>query len=164
MSQGHQITNITDIQDFIVAGKAIFTVVNSATGARFTFKVKQAKDRQTGEPTTLWFVSVLAGSQNDSDYAYLGILTMKEWRINGRGMTQPSRIQYQRTAKSRIGPDALSQQAFAWLARQVFLTERLPEAVEFWHEGRCGRCARRLTVPESILSGLGPVCAQVMAA
>src|SRR5262249_13335004 len=26
------------------------------------------------------------------------------------------------------------------------------------HEGRCGRCGRRLTVPESIESGYGPEC------
>jgi hypothetical protein len=28
-----------------------------------------------------------------------------------------------------------------------------------YHEGRCGACGRRLTTPESISSGLGPVCA-----
>ena len=27
------------------------------------------------------------------------------------------------------------------------------------HEGRCGRCGRKLTVPESIESGFGPECA-----
>jgi hypothetical protein len=30
--------------------------------------------------------------------------------------------------------------------------------MELWHEGRCGKCGRALTVPESIESGLGPVC------
>ncbi|MGQ4872128.1 MAG: DUF6011 domain-containing protein, partial [Candidatus Thorarchaeota archaeon] len=32
----------------------------------------------------------------------------------------------------------------------------LPEKVRIWHEGKCGRCGRRLTVPESIESGYGP--------
>jgi hypothetical protein len=31
-------------------------------------------------------------------------------------------------------------------------------AVEFWHEGKCGRCNRKLTVPSSIESGFGPEC------
>jgi len=34
-----------------------------------------------------------------------------------------------------------------------------PTNFEFWHEGRCAACARRLTVPESIARGLGPECA-----
>lgn len=35
----------------------------------------------------------------------------------------------------------------------------LPEC-EVWHEGRCGRCGRKLTVPESIETGIGPDCAK----
>jgi hypothetical protein len=31
--------------------------------------------------------------------------------------------------------------------------------LEIWHSGRCGRCSRRLTVPESIAAGIGPDCA-----
>jgi hypothetical protein len=31
--------------------------------------------------------------------------------------------------------------------------------VEFWHEGKCCRCGRKLTVPASIASGIGPECA-----
>jgi hypothetical protein len=34
----------------------------------------------------------------------------------------------------------------------------LPSGWEFRHEGRCGRCGRTLTVPESIDSGFGPEC------
>jgi hypothetical protein len=34
----------------------------------------------------------------------------------------------------------------------------MPDGVVIWHEGRCGRCGRRLTVPESIESGYGPEC------
>ena len=33
---------------------------------------------------------------------------------------------------------------------------------EFRHEGRCGRCGRALTVPESIDTGFGPHCAAEM--
>jgi hypothetical protein len=37
----------------------------------------------------------------------------------------------------------------------------LGATLEFWHEGRCGRCGRRLTVPDSIASGYGPECVLV---
>ena len=43
----------------------------------------------------------------------------------------------------------------------MFLTTKaaLPKTVEVWHEGICGRCGRKLTVPESVERGLGPECA-----
>lgn len=36
-----------------------------------------------------------------------------------------------------------------------------PEApgLQIFHEGRCGRCGRVLTVPESVETGFGPECA-----
>ena len=40
----------------------------------------------------------------------------------------------------------------------------MPANVEINHEGRCGRCGRALTVPESVASGIGPESALKMAA
>jgi len=57
----HEITNWTN---FITAGNAVFTVRNDNTGRRFTFKVKKVENKE------LWFVSVLAGSDNNSSYTY----------------------------------------------------------------------------------------------
>jgi hypothetical protein len=39
-------------------------------------------------------------------------------------------------------------------------TNKLPEFVEVWHEGKCGKCGRALTVPSSILTGIGPECSK----
>jgi hypothetical protein len=30
--------------------------------------------------------------------------------------------------------------------------------IDFWHEGRCCVCGRKLTVPESVADGIGPEC------
>ena len=38
----------------------------------------------------------------------------------------------------------------------------LPEFVEVWHEGCCGKCGKRLTVPSSIENGLGPECIKTL--
>jgi hypothetical protein len=35
----------------------------------------------------------------------------------------------------------------------------LPGSVDVLHSGRCGRCGRTLTTPDSIERGLGPECA-----
>ena len=55
-------------------------------------------------------------------------------------------------------PDADSFVALNWLVGKL-AAGKLPDTVEFYHAGKCGCCGRTLTVPESIVTGLGPVCA-----
>lgn len=126
---------------FVKAGDAIFTVRSVRTGTRFTFRVTVCEDRPE-----LFFVKVLTGSDNSGDYQYLGTIRDGVW-AHGR--------------KSRITPDAPSARAFAWLAPRL-LAGIVPADVEIFHEGRCGRCARRLTVPESVARGIGPECAGML--
>lgn len=128
---------------YMLAGKAIVTLVSSRTGARFTYKIAAAND---GGPH---FVSLLRGPANDSDYTYMGAI------FNG--------TTFRLTRKSRIGANAPAYRAFAW-AFDRLSSGKIPDELEIWHEGRCGKCGRKLTVPESIASGLGPVCAGKVAA
>ena len=123
------------IELFILAGNATLTLRNTTTGNRFTYRVRQCDDKPE-----LYFVSVLTGSDNTSDYQYLGTLRS---------------LSYAHGRKSRIASDATSARAFAWFWEH---RHALPACVEVWHEGRCGRCSRLLTVPESIASGFGPEC------
>jgi Family of unknown function (DUF6011) len=64
--------------------------------------------------------------------------------------------------KSRVGREAPSAKAFDW-AWRALTKGTMPANLEVWHEGRCGRCGRKLTVPESIARGIGPECAGRMA-
>lgn len=123
-------------KEFIFAGKAIFTIQNENTGNRFTYRVKQADNKP------VWFVSLLNGSDNNSNYTYIGTVFNTDFRW---------------TKKSNVTPDATSFKAFDWINRNA---EKLPDFVKVHHEGQCGRCGRRLTVPESIKNGLGPECAK----
>jgi Family of unknown function (DUF6011) len=129
------------VRDFVLAGHAIFTAENTLTGGRFTFKVMKAEPNPKF-PGDAWFVSVLTGSNNTQDYTYLGMIRNGEFRL---------------TAKSRYGADTPSVKAFTFIWHYL---DRLPAALTLWHEGRCGCCGRVLTVPESIASGIGPVCAE----
>jgi hypothetical protein len=125
-------------KQFILAGNATFTVKNADTGNRFTFKVQTKKNAPH-------FVRVLTGPNNDdwTNYTFLGtIFDSKDYRHGKR---------------SRISTDAQSAKVFAWFWTSL-LTDKLPDCIEVHHEGRCGRCGRKLTVPESIQSGFGPDC------
>lgn len=116
---------------------AVFTLVSKVTGTRFTFRIRCPKD---ANGSGIRFVDVLTGPENTSDFSWLGMITAQRGFVHGR--------------KSRISPEAPSAKAFAWFWRNVG-----SESVEMWHTGRCGRCGRELTVPESVATGIGPVCA-----
>lgn len=137
---GAMFTNAKDAVRFVLGGNARVTLVSEKTGVRYTYRVSLAKDGK------LWFVSVLTGPDNESSYTYLGVV------LPGQA------VELQLTKASKMDAESLPVRAFRYtlaaLAHGV-----LPPNVQVWHEGRCGRCGRTLTVPESIASGIGPECA-----
>ena len=144
------LTDATTAMQFMTAGNATLTLRSRRTGARFTYRVREADQRNTGDKP-MFFASALTGSDNEGEFSYFGTI-----RTDAAGdlFFAPAR-----PGKSRITPDAHCLKAFAWAFH--FLTEgQMPADLEVWHEGRCGRCGRNLTVPESIASGFGPECGQ----
>ncbi len=134
------------VRRFMLAGSAKFTIVSKPTGTRFTYHVRKSAKASRD----YFYVSVLVGPDNGADYAYLGFLAPRPGRVHefSHGGT-----------KALVGKDAPSAKAFAWFWERMRLAHRVPSTMEFHHEGRCGRCGRSLTVPESIETGLGPECA-----
>ena len=127
-------------KDFVLAGRAVFTVSN-AVGDRYTFKVTH-KDGAKG---SVWFVSLLTGPDNETDYTYMGILDAWSAEVV---LTKASR--YTRSSKA--------VKVLQWACKMVWSERSLPAGYKIQHEGCCGRCGRALTVPESIESGFGPEC------
>jgi Family of unknown function (DUF6011) len=62
------------------------------------------------------------------------------------------------TAKSHYTAETVPVRVLRWALVRVWNDLPLPEGYRLHHEGRCGRCGRLLTVPESITSGYGPEC------
>ena len=131
-------------QDFILAGRAIFTMVG--TTSRFTYQVTKKQD--AGQ-APVYFVGLLTGSNNETDYSYLGIL-------------DPVTGYVRLTRKSRMTPDAPAVKAIQWAMPRIWARATMPPSFGLMHVGKCGRCGRTLTVPESIASGIGPDCAGKM--
>lgn len=126
-------------KDFLFAGRARITLVSEKTGTRFTYRITQ-KDAKSPH-----FVAVLTGQDNNSSYTFVGtIFDRKDYR-------------HSRT-KTQISSEAPSVKAFVWALSYIVRGE-MPPSCEVWHEGKCGRCSRALTVPSSIELGLGPECA-----
>jgi len=153
---------------FMLAGNSTFTLRSVKTGVRFTYKAKRVccKDckldvatysRATkckscpchapGKPAN-YFVKLLVGPQNTSDYQYMGMLALNQ---------ETQKLAFITTRASRIGNEAPSVKALQFVLT-CLQNGQFPPAVEIWHAGKCGMCGRKLTVPESINIGIGPEC------
>ena len=140
----NQFSDATAIKDFVLAGNATITLVSLKTDKRYTFRIRKPNDE------TPHFVSVLFGPDNTEDYQFLGSLF-------NQGQT------YRHGRRSTVYEGDIRVLAWNYMWDRV-LQGRLPANLEVWHEGKCGRCGRALTVPESIERGIGPVCKTLMAA
>lgn len=151
MKRAQGLIENSQVGSYLLAGRAIVTIVSKKTGSRFTYKISQ-KDGDD----SFYFVSLLTGPDV---YTFAG--TMKVMR---RASGDPEReasfphLLYSPGKRSAIGSEAPSQKAIGWLFYQIEREGIAPSTVEVYHAGSCGRCGRELTTPESLKSGLGPVC------
>ena len=144
-----QFTDAASALRYISGGNATVTLQSKKTGARFTFSVRAPTDKVTGkrDGSGTLFVGLLNGPDNETNYKYLGRITAEGHFWIGRKNPRPGDL-------DRNAPSA---KAFDWtwknLNRGIF-----GDQLEIWHESKCGRCGRKLTVPASIASGFGPEC------
>jgi hypothetical protein len=136
-------------KEFVLAGNATLTIDTPDRGHR-TYRVRY-KAAGGGYPEA-WFVSLLTGPDNENSYTYMGKLDKETG-------------QCVMTAKSRYSYDSYPVQLLSRTLAHVWVGDH--EAYEkhgysTHHEGRCGRCGRKLTVPESIAMGIGPECAGIV--
>ena len=123
--------------EFIKGGNATFTICSAKN--RYTYKVIK-----THFDESKYFVMLLTGSDNNNDFSYVGMLF-------------PNRDKITLTTKSVMTDQSLPVVAFNYTYKRL-LNGYIPKGVSIYHEGRCGSCGRKLTVPESIESGFGPHC------
>lgn len=125
---------------FLTAGNATFTIKSLKTGNHYTYKVQAADDKP------IFFIKFLNGPDNTSNFKELAILQLKDGvpELNPRSIFERDKLVYK---------------AFDFVFWRCLIKLASHPGIEIWHEGRCCRCGRKLTVPESIESGIGPECA-----
>lgn len=128
----------------LLSGRATFTL--EGKGLRWTFQVAKSKD----EERPAFFAKMLTGSDNESDFTYLGML-------------DPATKHVRLTRASKMAADSVPVRAMDWAAN-LMLTGRTSDIERqgfrvLW-ASTCARCGRTLTVPSSIDSRLGPECAK----
>lgn len=123
-----------------------YTIKSSKTGDHRTFKIHTQSEKAEFAPGKR-IVSLLTGSENDSDESYTGFAFIDDLGIHiwakkqGEGLWE----KYAEMLWSLALDSALSP----WAAKGFTVMG----------EGRCLRCNRLLTTPESVRNGIGPICA-----
>lgn len=135
----------------LTAGKATFTLegpLKTGGEVRYTYRIDRVEGGKYG---TTYYVKVLTGPDNESDYTYLGVYDP----AGGVRLTKAS----------RFAADTRPVAVFRRFAAVVGANEEAKFASAGWTvhwSNRCQRCGRPLTVPASVDSRIGPDCAEAM--
>jgi Family of unknown function (DUF6011) len=127
----------------------IITFQSAKTGERRTFKVKPMdRDavREKGIKDQRFFVSFLSGPDNTRDYTYIGQILNSQFTL-----TQKSRA-------TGINEQTPSFVIFKAAFETLLTATIMPKMLQVTHSGRCGKCHKALTVPQSVNDGFGPEC------
>ena len=147
---------VENVKDFILAGNAYFTLESSETGNRFTYRVKPERFDSSLNQIKYYKVEVLTGQNNTSDYLYIGFIDKL-----GENFKPKRKEAGHYVDNINLEQNAKSIQAFLWYYHFLIRKNDCIKRVKFYHAGRCARCGRLLTTPESIESGYGPYCITV---
>lgn len=136
-------------KQFCLAGDATFTV-SKPDGTHRTYRIQHVPANGRWKPA--YFVHLLTGPDNTNDYTYVGVLddfaghvqvTRKSPYLQDSGP-----VKLLNRILARIwGDDHDAYQQHGYATR---------------HAGKCGRCGRKLTTPESTVSGFGPECRKIL--
>lgn len=121
------------VKDYLLAGNAVLTVQNRDTENHFTYEVSKKKDAQ------VWFVKMLM----NQEYVYIGMFTWLGFRT---------------TKGSKVSSTSPSFMVMNIVFRRYVLSLNPHPKLRLMHNGYCAHCGRMLTHPESLETGLGPVC------
>jgi len=131
---------------WVLAGEAVFTIQKP----HYTYKVQRVEGSDRWPEA--YFVKLLIGPDNTSDFAYMGKLNAFTGQVNTTTKSQKFDGSYPLRLLNRV-------LARVWCDDNAAFESH---GYHVHHEGKCCRCGRRLTVPASVESGIGPECAKMM--
>ena len=142
LSRGGRIEQHKALQ-FMLAGKCEFVLHSSKTNEDFKYEMTKKKS-DSKEDSFIYFTSLIKGNEK----IYAGVI----WFNND---TQEFRFSTGKNGK--VEPSNISIKSLIFVLNKLVKEETVQHLVVY-HVGKCGKCGKKLTTPESILTGLGPTC------
>lgn len=125
------------IVNFLLGGKCECIIRNTDTKNSFRFFIGVNSESKSRD---MFFIH----TYRDNKKVYAGFI-----RYSKDGIT------YGQGNKGLLSENDIEIKALTYVLKNAL---RLPNCVEVMHVGKCSRCGRKLTNPESISIGLGPEC------
>ena len=150
--------NATDLSSPIKTGT--WTIQNTKTGDHRTFKVTGTRDRSKFKPGTR-VVQVMTGTDNHGDFEGFGEVrgdAVDVWRSKRGDESKASPHEFFASMLAGL------MGGRAWVRQGVASIDWAAKGYELRGEQRCLRCGDKLTTPESLDRGIGPVCAKKIGA
>ena len=123
------------IKAYVLGGNCTFTLYSEKTKLRYTFRVRSRKNSE-------WYrIERLYGDDNTKDYRTIGVFTIKDGLVY-------TKFNHYGSAESQI----------KYFLNVLWGSLKWPATMYMYPSGRCARCGRLLTTPESIKTGFGPKC------
>lgn len=129
-----------NLPTLLLAGNATLTFESKTTGKYFTFNVREKKKVHNEDP---------------SEY----VVICKDKTIG-----HLAGMQFIYHPAVLYGQESEAQKVMAWIWKHLIKPDWLNKNVNIYHVGKCVRCGRQLTTPESVLTGIGPECLKIMEA
>ena len=122
-----------------------FTLHNEVTGNNRTFRIEKNPTNAKFAPDTL-ALGLLVGPENDGESSYKTFAFVNDTDV----------VTWKKYRESKY--NVLAQLVAGTLLENP--KYNVPPTLKLIHAGRCFRCGRPLTTPQSIETGLGPICAE----
>lgn len=156
--QGNEHEIVEGIKDFILGGKAEFTIFQEPNiQAKYCVKRSDSRLGDTGNfgGCNIWFVSAeLKEGQEVSTDTFVSSSNLVYQGYLKREYGSRDVI-FQIGRKGLPDYNERSIKALLWVLSH---SENIPSKVHIYHHGRCSACGRKLTDAMSLRCGLGPTC------
>jgi len=129
---------------FILAGMAFFSMLSLKTNTVVQYYVRKSKKKPDAPVRYVY-------TRTGDVMTFIGTIFI----------SKSCKPFYWNSKHSGLAKGNLKVKAFEWIWYKLVRNENYKN-VEILHEGRCGRCGRKLTDPVSIETGLGPHCRKLL--
>lgn len=130
---------------FMLAGKSEFILHSTKTNGDFKFKLDK-KDSKYNAGEFVYFVFLKMGRTDQ----YAGVM-----RFNPNS----SEFEFKEKDGGPVKANSIEIRSLMFVINKLYREEAV-QYLEVYHVGKCGKCGKKLTTPESILTGLGPSCSK----
>lgn len=143
--------------EFMLAGKAEFILHSTKTNDNFKYKVERKVKREGNsnhnkgkekqdDNDFIYFVHIF--ENHNKTYAGFIVFDKKTGNFN-----------YYKGKAGNIDGTDIRIRSLVFILNKL-VREQIVEHLIIFHTGYCGKCGKKLTTVESILTGLGPVCSK----